>query len=208
MKTVKLSGIDEHLDLLAKLTDAGIPLGVNVFLSGGFVRDVANGRKFKDIDFAVVNSTGCPSVTETLTAVIEGLPGGYELAKVYDRDDSCSYTEKFPDEEDRFLEIRQFASTAEALPPIDLLFYTDSFRSIDAVMDSHDHSINQYAAWHGPFGVVAGYFGDKHGKCFQIRKGVLPDRIEYVKTICAELGWTYDGLHPRIAPLLDIEDFL
>lgn len=166
--------------------------GFQVFIGGGCVRDLAHGQKYNDIDVAVVGDWARFNSIADMMDIVMALPGNYDVQNVYDRDETCSYTESFPDEEDRYDTIVKLKSV-DGLPGIDLLFHADAFNTMHRVIDGHDHSVSQFAAWLGSEGLVVAYLGFEplYGRCRQLRKNVLPERVEHVKGICERLGWTY-----------------
>lgn len=182
---VLLAGPDILLDL-HQYAEAN---GFEVFLGGGAVRDQVYGGRPKDLVIAVIN---CPEDhRQGLIDILE--LRNWECSKVYD--DEGEYTDDLPAEDARYECIWQFESLVGGLP-LDLLFYTDAYPTIASVMASHDHSINQYAAWYGSLGLNVAYLGDqsKYGHCWQLRHGVTEERIAKMKGVCQRLGWTYEAL--------------
>lgn len=183
--------------------------GFQVFIGGGCVRDMAHEQVFNDIDVAVVGDWDrAGSISDMMDIVME-LPGSYDVEKVYDRDETCSYTARFPDEEDRYDTIVKLKSV-DGLPSIDLLFHAETFNTMYRVIDGHDHSINQFAAWLGSEGLIVAYLGFEplYGRCVQLRKNVLPERVEHVKGICERLGWTYSNKTTDQVIEDDLDDLL
>lgn len=188
-------------DILLELHQYATANGFEVFLGGGAVRDQVHGGSPKDLDIGVIN---CP-VEHRMGLVDIVMMQNWDVTKVYDEDDTEGYAASFPGEEDRYECIWQFESFIGGLP-LDLLFYTDAYPTIASVMASHDHSINQYAAWYGSLGLNVAYLGDqsKYGHCRQLRHGVTAERIHKVKGMCQRLGWTYEALPaPPTPPVPD-----
>lgn len=184
-------------DILLELHQYAEANDFEVFLGGGAVRDQVYGGAPKDLDIGVIN---CPEdKREGLVDIVMAL--NWDIKAVFGREGSSDYCTKFPCEEDRYHEIWQFEPLNGSIP-LDLLFYTDAYPTIASVMASHDHSINQYAAWYGSLGLNVAYLGDQsqYGVCLQLRRGVSDERIEKVKGMCTRLGWVYAALAPPPDP--------
>lgn len=176
--------------ILIPLHNYAVDNGFHVFLAGGCVRDAVHDQIYRDIDVCVVGNYLTHS--QALADIVEALPGRYEIDKVYDRDSQCSYTEEFPEGEERYHEIVQFKSEMQ-LPPIDLLFHVEPLSDAWKVTGRQDHSINQFAAWVGSNGLVVAYLGDEllYGDCRPLRQGLTEERVEHVRGIAGRLGWTF-----------------
>lgn len=200
--------LDQVAAVLSPLHDLAMEAGVLVFVGGGAIRDTHFGRPYNDIDVYILRGDDCEGLQQAFMDEIEKLPGSYEVEKVYGREDS-DYTVAFEGEEDRFDKIWKFRSN-DGLPGIDLCYYASAFPRRDAVMASHDHSINQFAGWFGSDGFTAAYLGDDklYGRCYQLRRGVTDKRIEKVKALCTELGWSYEGLCPILKGMDELDDLL
>lgn len=193
------------VDLLRHLTERLRERHPNVILAlaGGCVRDQLNANFPRDIDLCVLNpvATDVEQGIEGTDSILFDLlqDHGYDLLEHINKDMLDSYAARFPDDEDRFEIILKFESHDHDLNgdlPLDVLFYNPQYKTIADIAESHDHSINQFAAWIDEAGELQWkYFGDVEGWgfCMQIRKNVTEERRVRVGEICTELGWMYAG---------------
>lgn len=175
--------------------------GVTVVLAGGCVRDQMNALEPKDIDICIIGARpNTPERQGTESDIYELLTNyGYELDEIFSDDDAESYAKRFPGDEDRFDTICKYRS--EDLDfnghyPLDVLFYNERYKTVADITASHDHTINQFAAWIDEAGELqAGYLGDVEGWgfCQQIRNGITDERRARVVEICKTIGWAYAG---------------
>lgn len=199
--------LDEVAKVLAPLHDYAMQNGIIVLVGGGAIRDTHFGRPYNDIDVYVLLADDDDNVQDCLMGIVEQIGDGYEVEKVYGREDS-DYTVAFEGEEDRFDKIWKFKSSNGG-PGIDVCYYTSSYATIAQVIDSHGHSCNQFAGWFDSQGFVAAYLGQdkRYGKCYQLRRGVTDKRIEKIQALCAEIGWTYEGVSPELKAIIEFEEW-
>lgn len=183
----------EELQAIVQGTD---PVsGFIVALVGGVVRDQLHGKIPRDIDIALIGST--PELVDHAIEILGEL--GWEIREMFDRDETKKYTERFPDEEDRFQSIIKMHRVYQGVgvpTHLDLLVYHERYEAIQDALDSFDHNIGQFAAWIGLDGKIeADFLGDPEriGWCIQLRKHVGAERIARVQEICANLQWDYVG---------------
>lgn len=181
-------------------------------LAGGCVRDQLNALEPKDIDLVVIGAVPFNAETHErgTEAVLYDLITyyGYDQVEHFNRDMADSYATRFPGDEDRFdaivkYESRRILAGEDDLQflagngfPLDVLFYNERYKNIADIAASHDHSINQFAAWIDEAGKLQWkYFGDVDGwgYCMQIRNGVTDERRARVAQICSAIGWAYAG---------------
>lgn len=180
---------------------------VTLALAGGCVRDQLNGLEPKDIDLVVIGAIPCDHEAgeRGTESVLYDLITyhGYEQVEHFNRDMADSYATRFPGDEDRFDAIVKYQpryligddTPGEGLP-LDVLFYNERYKTVADIAASHDHSINQFAAWIDDAGELQWkYFGDVDGWgfCMQIRNGVTEERRVRVGEICSSIGWAYAG---------------
>lgn len=181
----------EELQAIVQGTDP-VP-GFIVALVGGVVRDQLHKIAPRDIDIALIGSNQA-LVDHTIEILGEM---GWEIREMFDRDETKKYTERFPDEEDRFQSIIKMHRVYQGVGVptyLDLLVYHERYEAIQDALDSFDHNIGQFAAWIGLDGKIeCGFLGDNYGDCLQLRKHVTPERVERILEINASMGWHYIG---------------
>lgn len=205
LSAMKTEWIQMGVDLLKYLTERLKEKhpGVTLALAGGCVRDQLNALEPKDIDLVVIGAaphdpeSGLISVEGELYDLITEF--GYEQVEHYNKDMADSYAKRFPGEEDRFdaiVKYQPYDPDVCGHYDLDVLFYNERYKTIADIAGSHDHSINQFAAWIDEAGELQWkYFGDVTGWgfCMQIRTGITDERRVRVGEICADIGWAYAG---------------
>lgn len=203
LANMKTHWLQVGVDLLQHLTERlreSSPDAI-LALAGGCVRDQLNALEPRDIDLCVINARPCTAERLGTESELYDLltNAGYDLEKVYSDDEAETYATRFPGDEDRFDTICKYRpEDLEACGhyPLDVLFYNERYKTIADIAASHDHTINQFAAWFDADDKLQWkYFGDVTGWgfCMQIRNGITDERRARVVEICKDIGWTYAG---------------
>jgi len=205
LAAMKTEWIQIGVELLQHLTERlreTYP-SVTLALAGGCVRDQLNAMEPKDIDLVVIGAipadieAGERGTDQHLFDMLQDY--GYDMLEHYSKNMADSYATRFPGDEDRFdliLKFRPDDLDACGHYPLDVLFYNERYKTVADIAASHDHSINQFAAWIDEDGKLQWkYFGDVEGWgfCMQIRNGVTEERRVRVGEICSAIGWAYAG---------------
>lgn len=169
--------------------DANVRPHCNCAIAGGAVRDVQHGVPFKDVDVAFWNMS-VPEFLETWRQYFDRCPYPVQI-------DARSFGEASLLADDARLQtVFQFKLLGTPMGDVDVdwLLYGEQFRTLQEVLDSHDHSISQYAMWYDEeFAHHVGYFGKEAGHCYQLRPDVSDERVTCVRNTCVKLGWSYNG---------------
>lgn len=174
------------LDELLRV-DANVLARCNCAIAGGAVRDVQHGVPFKDVDVAFWNMS-IPEFLETWRQYFDRCPYPVQI-----NGRTQASTEG---DDSRVQTVLQFTLLGTPLGDVevDWLLYNREYRTLQGVLDSHDHSISQYAMWYDEeFAHHVGYFGKEEGHCYRLRPDISDERVLRVENTCAKLGWSYNG---------------
>jgi hypothetical protein len=169
--------------------DANVLARCNCAIAGGAVRDVEHGVPFKDVDVAFWNMS-IPEFLETWRQYFDRCPHpvvingeNFGMASVGGDDPRLQTVFQF-----------RLLGTPVGDVDVDWLLYGPQFRTLQDVLDSHDHTISQYGMWFDEeFSSHIAYFGKDIGHCYRLRQDVSDQRVARVKEICAALNWSYNG---------------
>jgi hypothetical protein len=177
--------------LVAELmrTDANVLARCNCAIAGGAVRDVEHDVPFKDVDVAFWNMS-IPEFLETWRQYFDRCPYPVQI-------DAESFGMVSVGEDDpRLQTVFQFKLLGTPVGDVDVdwLLYGPQYRTLQDVLNTHDHSISQYGMWFDEdFSSHVKYFGKKVGHCYRLRSDLTDDRVICVQATCAKLNWSYNG---------------
>lgn len=161
---------------------------IDCALTGGCIRDLYHGVDYKDVDIAFWGLPKKPwNVIALLAEEIEKL--GFRRAE---RPEDATKQPSDADA-DRVDSVITFESGCGET--VDVLFYSHQHHTLKDVLDSHDHTISQFAAYLDRGNEVRYVYRNSHfmGKCHRLRDNVSAERIQRVWYTSQKLGWQYVG---------------